>query len=127
MRMCKDHWDKLKAEVERRGLTKFIARDGEEAAKRTVGEYSEEARNFDPLMGAHNMIVSAALEKLGLDLLIANESGPDKCPLCELQAAHVAHCTIEGCTFTYEATWIPGPVEAAYQQAVKLGLVTSDN
>lgn len=125
--MCADHWSKLKAEVERRGLSQFIARDGAEAAKRMVGENETAAKNFDPLMGAHNMIVSRALDILGLDLLCANGDGTEKCPLCELQARHVAGCPDKDCTWTYEATWIPGPVEAAYQEAVRLGLIPSGN
>lgn len=126
MRMCQDHWGKLKAALDERGLGGFVAKDGEEAAKRLVGEHATEKANFDPLMGAYNAILARALAILGLALFVSEDEGAENCPLCMLQKGHNDHCANKECTWTYEATWIPGAADAAREEAIRLGFVASD-
>ena len=76
MRMCQAHWDKLKAEIGARGLDRFIAKDGAEAAERLA------SGGFDPLMNAHNAILSNCLNSRGLAAMTPNEDGSEKCQLC---------------------------------------------
>jgi hypothetical protein len=70
MGFCQLHWTKLRAAIDGRGLTGFVAKDGQEAAKMMT------AGDFEPLMDAHNAIFSHALGAFG---------GPwEGCPLCGL-------------------------------------------
>jgi hypothetical protein len=83
MKFCQPHWDRLKAEIQSHGVADFIAHDGEEAIARVVGQINGERQtreNYDPLMSAHWMIVSRAIDCGGLYLLTG-----DHCPLCELK------------------------------------------
>lgn len=76
MKFCTDHWQKLRAAIEARGLTRFVAKDGKHAAAQFV------AGKPDPLMDAHNRIVAHALDCRGIALMMPNEDGSDRCPLC---------------------------------------------
>lgn len=69
MQFCQKHWDDLRAAIDARGLTKFVASSGEELAQKMS------AGGFDPLMGAHNAICWNALNIGGLDVM-------GKCPVC---------------------------------------------
>lgn len=80
MKFCTDHWTKLKAEIERRGLSSLIATSGEQAAAQAHQELKDGASKatFDPLMGAHNAIVVRAMDRAGLELLMDNADGSEK-------------------------------------------------
>jgi hypothetical protein len=87
MKFCQPHWDRLKAEIRSHGVADFIARDGKEAMTQAVGQLKgerETRQNYDPLMSAHWMIVNRALESGGLYLMVQDEHGNERCPLCEL-------------------------------------------
>lgn len=84
MRMCKDHWDELKAALAARGLDRFIAKSGEEVVNRLTKEVSTPTESFEPLMGGHNAILSNCLRIAGLDIMRPNDDGTDRCPLCYL-------------------------------------------
>jgi len=79
-----DHWGRLRAAIDARGLTALIAEGGERAAANLVSELTDgpSIDNFDPLMAAHNAIMSNALATAGLEVMYANEDGSDRCPLC---------------------------------------------
>jgi hypothetical protein len=78
MKFCQPHWDKLKAAIEARGLMSRVASSGEQAAAQLA------AGKPDPLMAAHNAIVGNALGKVGLELMMPNEDGTERCPICFL-------------------------------------------
>lgn len=63
MQFCRAHWDMLRAAIEARGLSGLVAKDGRAACENMKAELQGRAdkSNFDPLMGAHNMIVGRAL------------------------------------------------------------------
>ena len=126
MKFCEDHWNKLRAEIKNLGMGSLVAKSGEEIMAKQIEELTGSASKstFDPLMAAHNLIFSQALQTAGLDLLVQNEDGTDRCPLCYLQTAHLAACKEPGCTWTYEMTWIPGACGEALEEAKRLGLVS---
>lgn len=88
MKFCQDHWDRLRARIEDRGLSHLIAPDGitaaaqiadqlERAVDRLEGGAILPARgdldetvtpvNFDPLMSAHWAITANVMKQLGPD------------------------------------------------------------
>lgn len=75
MQICQAHWDALKKEISDLGLERFVSKTGAEAVQGLVDG------SFDPLMGAHNAIVSNALDNFGLEAL------EDGCPICRFDVA----------------------------------------
>jgi hypothetical protein len=83
MKMCMPHWNALREEIEnRRGLEQFVSHSGKEVVSRMVAQLEDSATIGDPLMEAHNRITGNAMERYGLALLGASESGEEYCPLC---------------------------------------------
>lgn len=78
---CQPHWDQLRAEIERLGLSDWIAPSGEVAAEQmasqiTTGESTPV--NYDPLMASWTMIETRSMERVGLQVM-----APDfGCPIC---------------------------------------------
>lgn len=75
--MCKTHWDRLRAEIDARGLSDLVAPDGKTAAMQIVdqvhkhqdGEQEVTPANFDPLMAAFMGIMSNGIELAGLEAM----------------------------------------------------------
>ena len=64
-------------------MTALVAESGEQAAKNLLSEMEGRTiDNFDPLMAAHNAIMTNAIATAGLEVMMANEDGSDRCPLC---------------------------------------------
>lgn len=76
MKFCQAHWDLLRTKIDEAGLSAFIADGGEAVAKRMVDG------GFEPLLGAHNAIMSNALDQFGLALMMPDEEGKDRRPVC---------------------------------------------
>ena len=98
MKFCDDHWSRLRAAIEARGLSHLVAKSGEAAHARMTAELNgtADSSTYDPLMNAHWMITNRALQMGGLYLMTG-----DYCPLCEVvkhtePAADVEW--IDGCT-----------------------------
>lgn len=99
MRFCQPHWDSLREKVDKRGLTPLVADDGREAAHRFQRELSGERSvdTFDPLMGAHNVIASNAMQfaaDAGVDpRQMFDAEAPDdvQCPVCFLNGIARRH------------------------------------
>ncbi len=122
--MCTQHWESLKAALDARGLSRFVASGGEEAARRVLNEL-EQGRstraNFEPLMGAHNLLVGQAFKEYGLGLLTPNEDGSERCPLCAVPHDPVkCPATPSGCT------WIEMAADEALGEARRLGLLPAE-
>lgn len=77
MKICQEHWKKLKELIELQGLSKFIAKDGKEAMGNALKQIKGEASHPDPLMMCNNMIWSRAIETFGLGIMQC-----DNCPIC---------------------------------------------
>lgn len=116
--MCQPHWDRLRQAVETRGLGHLIASNDREAHARVVADLKGEGdpvADFDPLMTAHNMIWSRALNNFGLGIM------GDYCPACELvkqwpepPAGHRYA--------TNELYFIDGPADAVLDMAREAGI-----
>lgn len=121
MRFCAEHWQALRSAIDTRGLSALVADSGDKAASNLASELTEGSTldNFDPLMGAHNLIFSNAMAVARqtymadpLTLLVADEAHPEwECPICFLNWLHTEHdenCTKEGCDFPkgYRYEWM---------------------
>lgn len=115
VKFCAEHWADLKAKVDAAGLSSFISNGGEEAAKRMV------ENGFDPLMGAHNALVSNAMSTAGLAIMMPNDDGTDRCPLCFL--INGCPCA-EGEACSYR-TWMDRAVAEQADEARRRGLIAS--
>lgn len=124
MKFCNDHWSKLKTAISDRGLDKLIAKDGAEVIRRSLDE-PEEKKAFEPLMGAHNCIVSWCMDRTGLELFVANEDGSEKCPICYTQKLHDQNCKEQSCTYRVEDITIKGAADDMLAEARRLGLLSA--
>lgn len=110
MRICQKHWDALREAVRTRGMWPLVSQDGRAAAERMVEEVQGTATEatYDPLMAAHNMIVTAVIDAGAMYVMTG-----DYCPVCEA----VKHCPT-GQPDGYrdkehiEDDWINGPADA---------------
>lgn len=128
MKMCERHWSALRAAIDARGMGHLVAANGRDAFARTVAELqgNAEADDFDPLMGAHNMIWSRALSELGLYVMRpAEEGGEQPCPACDLIANYPE--PEPGHKYpTNQSYFIDGPADAALHEATARGLMNAD-
>lgn len=87
MQFCQPHWEELKAAIDQRGLSQFIARSGEEAIEHTVRELQgqDTVVDFEPLLMANNMLWNLSMNVIGLEMMAVNEQGAHRCPVCELK------------------------------------------
>lgn len=115
MRFCADHWADLKAKVDAAGLSAFISNGGEEAVRRMTED------DFDPLMGAHNAIVGNAISTAGLAIMMPNEDGSDRCPLCFL----ITRCGCGSGDACPYRTWPDRAVADQIEEAKRRGLVAT--
>lgn len=85
MKMCMPHWERLRTAIQERGIWHLVSRNGEEAKQRLEKSLeSGKIESFDPLISAHNMIVSNAVRSGGMYLMGEKPDGSEYCPLCEL-------------------------------------------
>lgn len=84
MKMCMNHWEKLREAVKARGLDALVADSAEKVARNLVSELEDGQTldNFDPLMGAHNAILANSMDALGPAARTLFTG--DYCPLCVL-------------------------------------------
>jgi hypothetical protein len=97
MRFCADHWASLRAAIDERGLDHLISDGGPELMRRTVDQLKgdDSLNSFDPLMAAHNMILSNVINAAGLVIFTPNPDGSERCPLCYLNQN--CNCPEENC------------------------------
>lgn len=136
MKMCQNHWDKLRQAIIARGLGDLIAASGQEAlqqAKEELEGKPKNRQNFDPLMSAHWAICGNAmglLKDIGANPLVLMTSDPEhpehECPLCYLNflsAEHDRTCTDPNCPkqrgMNFEA-WIDKAADGAAEIAKDL-------
>jgi hypothetical protein len=124
MRFCSAHWGKLRLSIRDRGLDQFVSTSGSVLADRMAKgiDGDDTKARFDPLMGAHNAIVSNAMGFVGLALMVQNEDGSDRCPICFLDKDHKEKCQRLGCTDTFEE-WIDKAADEQLSLAKRLNLV----
>lgn len=84
MKMCLEHWDRLRDGLKERKMFHLVATDGHKLFDRFKKEREGQATIPDPLMESHNMILGRALKYMP-HVLGLNEKNPEGhyCPLCE--------------------------------------------
>lgn len=114
--MCADHWLKLREGVKSRGLWHLVAKSGEDAHARLLEEIDGTAKveGYDPLMAANIMITGEALKQGGLTLLVQDENGKERCPLCEVDK--------NGKGQTNADSWINGCLDSVLEYCRDNGL-----
>lgn len=122
MQMCEKHWTMLREAIEARGLTPFIAKDGQEAMQQAIDQIEGDDTHYDPLAASNWLITGRALEMGGLYLM----SG-DYCPVCEVMKHMSQTPIVPGGPPAGEAWvekhWIEGPADAALAECVRRGMV----
>jgi hypothetical protein len=118
MRFCQPHWAELRAAIAERSLGHLVAEGGEQAVRNLAAELTEGPRiqTFDPLMAAHNAIWMNAMERVGLDLMMPDEAGEQRCPICFVNAEAPKH----GQAATFADDWIVKAADGAKRQADEL-------
>lgn len=98
MNMCKEHWEVLKEAIDARGLSKFVANDGQEVLDHTVRDVNGENTvvDFEPLMGSSICLSSLAMRIGGLAVLSPNADGTMPCPVCFLQSFDYVGAAADG-------------------------------
>lgn len=152
MKICAEHWAALRAAIDKRGLTAFVAKDGATAMAQMVKQIESRdtgKATFDPLMSAHWAIVNNAmstLDRAGMNSLYLMAGGPEdpedpvdvakagekyagrtwpRCPLCYLNLAHEISCTNPKCGLEKENGYdwmIERAAEDSLEQAREYGL-----
>jgi len=124
MKICSDHWAELRTAIDERGLSGFIAKDGEEAVKRLTSSLADSNAldAFDPLIMANIAIWGNALTAFGPD--ITKEDAP--CPLCCMDD-HAKNCTDVGCNNETGADWIKFAADEQLENARQMGLMGKPN
>jgi len=119
MRFCSDHWAELRTAIEKEGVYHLVARDGRQAVDQMADQLDRQKvtiANYDPLMGAHNMILSRCMDIVGMQIMFADPDGSDRCPICYLKREAPEH-EVDPAQFD---DWIPGAAHAAGDIARKL-------
>ena len=112
MRFCEEHWRILRESVEKYGLDQLVANSGEEVAGHLIRDSEGEATavDFEPLMGAHNMLLRISSNYVGAQIMFQKPDGSHRCPVCELMAYN----------------WAEGAAWQARLEAERRGLVPAD-
>ena len=152
MRICKDHWSAMRMEIDRLGLSSFVAGSGEDAmarAERDLESHLEGAKplvsDWDPLMAMNWNFCSRVMESWGLRIMEQRhqiddgmpENGGYVCPLCVVRRDFDTHntdtgrCGEVGCniqvkpgTIPWDKNWIASCAESMMEYAVEQKLIT---
>ena len=73
--MCQKHWDELRKAIKEKGMEHLVSKDAKKAVDRLKKQLGKQPVINDPLMEAHNAIVSAAIKQGGVYLLGEDENG----------------------------------------------------
>lgn len=122
MKICQKHWDKLRKEIDDKGLSHLIAKNGKDAIKNIV----EGEPSYDPLMAANMMIWERAIKSYGLEIM--NREDGKCCPICFDQEIWIGKPIKEGSaellTEEYlDNFWIVKLIEFIHSRCIEKGLV----
>ena len=76
MKFCQLHWARLRRAVHDQGLWDLVPEDGREARVRA------DEGIFDPLMGAHNLVIQTTFDATGWAVFDLSNDGVERCPVC---------------------------------------------
>jgi len=117
MQICQRHWNMIRTEIEKHGLTEFVSKSGEEAMERSPALTDPTTGIPDPLMLVTIMLTERAVMAGGSSMLMPKEDGTERCPCCEA----LAHT--EGDRKEVEVFWTEGPVLGVVDYFVELGII----
>lgn len=127
MKMCDDHWLRIRQALDERGLTPLIGTPeaAMEQAKLEIEGKSVPTDFYDPLMACAYMIYGHAIRIGGLYLMTSDIL----CPICEA-CKHMSHFPVnpdepDGPVLGIagvESYWINGPTDAALAYCREHGL-----
>lgn len=121
MKICQEHWDKLRDAVDEAGMGHLRIKDDKEAFDHVVNQAAGKEVKFDPLMMAHNVVSGHALKVFGLAIAHKHDRGTNDghwCPLCVAKT--------EGDAWqnpNLDKEWIDGTVNGVKEYADKRGLL----
>jgi hypothetical protein len=124
MKICQEHWNKLKQAIELRGLSHLVAGNAEKATQMLLAQSDPTASfkdTFDPLLAANFSIWNNALEAFGLEMMA--EGAP--CPLC-LMDDHAEKCTEPTCKKNSGSDWIEFAADGQLEVAQQKGLTAKE-
>lgn len=123
MKICQQHWDKLRAKINEAGLGKFGANSGEQVVEIIKQHIHGDGSSFDPLLNANFAIWGNFLSLVGIRAL----SPDDTCPLCYLDEFKKNGCGDPTCTKYHEDgdDWIEFSVRDQIEEARQRGLLGS--
>lgn len=115
MQLCTAHLNKLYQSLEEHGLGHLGSKTPEGRVRALLTEWEGRGaeNDFDPFVGAHNMIWKKGLELFGERIL--DMDGPR-----DYDGHHCPICTAVG---AYDAAWIDIPVETMLAIAREKGIV----
>jgi hypothetical protein len=119
--LCENHWQRLKQAIDDRGLSHLVAKNGQEAARRTAASTVENVpsvANFDPLMSSYLMIIHHSIEASGLEVLQVPED-ESRCAICFLKEEHKKTCQNPNCGQDFDK-WIDYAADGAKQDYERL-------
>lgn len=119
MKICSDHWEKLRVAIDERGLSRLVAQSGEQAMENIKEELEGGDPPYDPLMACNNMIWAEGLRLGGLYLMSQKEDGSQYCPICEALLHKLDDVSVE----LFEDYWIKGPADAVLRHCREQGLI----
>jgi len=105
--MCKEHWEQLRNRIAELGLSGLVSENGATATRRmeSADEFGLNIANFDPLIGAHNLLIDQLI-RVGGEGLVQHPG----CPVCIVDYIHTKDCSEPDCPFSY-APWIDKAAE----------------
>ena len=87
MNFCQRHWDQLKSDIDKFGLSEFVSENSHQVVEHIRRDIEGESTviDFEPLIGAATTASTMAMRFLGLEVLTP-EPGNDlpTCPACLL-------------------------------------------
>ena len=116
MKLCRPHWEQLKAAIAELGMMHLVAESGKIASERITAQLENKDHGFDPLMNANFAIWTNALELGGKYLMWNDENGNPYCPICESEK-HKGNDA---------EWWIKNASEEQLARARSLGLMPPD-
>lgn len=109
MKLCADHWTRLKTAIELRGLLKLSSGSSAEAISRLEKTGENPRASFDPLLDACLAIYAQFMNDVGPVAALTGEI----CPLCSVESYNINR----------GQNWIDGASDDQYNRAKALGLL----
>lgn len=118
MKCCERHWQALIEAVEAREMSHLICENGKQAEEMWQKHQDGEECSTDPLLTCFLMISIEAIKQGGPEMLLPDEKGNEKCPICE------AVKYTPDLTSSTEDNWTNGVADAVLQDFRERKLVT---